>query len=136
MTQDFFLLLAAPFSYLPRPIHVISVFFISALYHATFYYPLSHTFALWPYLSFFVGSGIGCALERQFYRITGKRVGGFWGAVWTWTFVLVVSIPIMDYEWSSGWAGVMRGELAKTPRMSIVEWAVWGLGMGPRPGVL
>jgi len=42
MTQDFFLLLAAPFSYLPRPIHVISVFFISALYHGTST-TLSHT---------------------------------------------------------------------------------------------
>ncbi|CAD6580694.1 MAG: hypothetical protein TREMPRED_002807 [Tremellales sp. Tagirdzhanova-0007] len=131
--RDFYLLLATPFSYLPRPIHVISVFLISSLLHMTIYYPLRQQFIVGPYLSFFVGCGVGCVLERQFYHMTGKRVDGRWGMLWTWTFMLVVSVPIVEYEWSSGWTGAMRGELSRNKQFSMVEWLVWSLGFGPKP---
>ena len=53
--------------------------------------------------------------------------------LWTWTFMLVVSVPIVEYEWSSGWTGAMRGELSRNKQFSMVEWLVWSLGFGPKP---
>ena len=47
--------------------------------------------------------------------------------------MLVVSGPIVEYEWDSGWTGAMRGELATYRQLSMVEWSVWGLGLGPNP---
>jgi len=72
-------------------------------------------------------------LERQYYQITGRRVGGVYGLIWFWAVMLSASVPLVDYEWSSGWAGVMRGELARNPTISTVEWVIWYMGAGLKP---
>ena len=106
---------------------------MSAAFHLTLYYPVDRLFVPGPYLLFFGGSGIGCILERQFYRSTGRRVGGWWGWIWTFSVILLLCGPLVDHEWSSGWAGSMRGELAKHAKMSPVEWGAYALGLGERP---
>ena len=130
--QDLFLLHSTPLAGF-KALRIIYIFALSALLHSALYYPLSRRLDLTPYLIFFLGSAAGILLERAYYHATGRRVGGWAGRVWTWTFTAVVSWDLVEHEWSSGWAGDMRGELATSPESSAVEWAVYALGWGPRP---
>jgi hypothetical protein len=132
--QDFFTLLLQPF-HLSRPMYIVAIFFLSALLHTWIGYPHNHEIipTLYPYCVLFVGSGIGCILERQFYRFTGRRVDGFWGWLWTWSFLAVISAPNVDFEWSRGWQGCMRGTFEGFPVTSPVLWVAYWLGHGPSP---
>lgn len=44
-----------------------------------------------PLGSFFLVSGIGISLEVAFKRLTGRRVRGWMGRIWTWSFMLYVA---------------------------------------------
>lgn len=48
------------------------------------------------YLVFFLVQPFGFVLERFFYQTTSRRVGGVFGAVWTWSFLLLFGIPVVD----------------------------------------
>ena len=41
--------------------------------------------------AFFVLSGFGVSFEAAFRRITGRRVRGWTGRIWTWTFMLIAA---------------------------------------------
>jgi hypothetical protein len=45
---------------------------------------------------FFVLMGVGAALESGFKRLTGRRVGGFWGWAWTVTRSLGLDTAMID----------------------------------------
>ncbi|ORX35112.1 hypothetical protein BD324DRAFT_652826 [Kockovaella imperatae] len=131
--RDFYLLLAKPFAF-NRPLHILTIFFISALYHLVTYYPVHHTiYPAWPYLLFYLGQGVCCILERGYYKYTGRKVSGFSGMIWTWATVFVLSRPMVAHEWSSGWAGAMRDSLAKDPNSSPIVQIFHRLGLGPSP---
>jgi len=101
-SQDFFLLFATPFAFLPRATLIALIFTISAIYHALLSYPFTHTPVLTPWLILFTGSGVACVLERSFYHITGRKVGGWWGRFWTWRIMYLLSAPIVEHEFSMG----------------------------------
>jgi hypothetical protein len=44
-----------------------------------------------PLAAFFFFSGIGAALEVTFRQVTGKRVGGTFGRIWTWIVLFYTS---------------------------------------------
>ncbi|KAH9168392.1 hypothetical protein EDB89DRAFT_1588568 [Lactarius sanguifluus] len=45
---------------------------------------------------FFLLMGVGVAMEVAFKQVTDKRVGGFFGWLWTMLWVLVCGIPMID----------------------------------------
>lgn len=60
-----------------------------------------------PLGAFFVLSGLGAALEATFRQVTGKRVGGFWGRLWTWTFAFYAGRGLAREGLESGLAATM-----------------------------
>lgn len=109
---------------------------MSVLHHLITYWPLEHKVHAYPYLLFFLGNGLGCILERAYYKITGKKVHGILGAIWVWTVMYNLSQPIVSTEYSSGWVGEMRGPFSEDPWTSLVAVAVYKLGWGESPDVL
>jgi hypothetical protein len=112
---------------------MILIFALSAAFHITIFYPIQHEFSIRPYAIFYLANGIGCALEREYYRRTGRKVGGWVGWIWTWSVLLISGVPVAEHEYSNGWAGVNRGELGKDRSLSLVEWVVYWLDMGSHP---
>jgi hypothetical protein len=76
---------------------LFGVFFNSAIYHSLLYYPTRHDFPFFPQAVFYLGSAIACILERSFRQVTGKRVEGTWGKIWTWAVFTLVSAPLVGY---------------------------------------
>ena len=48
--------------------------------------------------SFFVMNGVGVLLERAWSKMTGRRVGGVYGWMWTFLWVTVWAVPMVD-QW-------------------------------------
>lgn len=126
-------MLASPFQRFGKAIHILAVFTISGLFHVAVFYAPAKRLVIYPYMIFYVGQGVGCIAERAFYRLTGRRVGGIAGWIWTWTFMYLTALPTVEHEYASGWVGVMRDVLSKKPEQSLVVWAVYALGWGPHP---
>jgi hypothetical protein len=51
--------------------------------------PLTGIFAM-HYLQLFIGCGLVCLVEYSIYKVTGRKVEGFTGWIWTisWMFIL------------------------------------------------
>lgn len=123
--------LAKPFESLPRPLYIVLVFFWSAAYHIVCYYPRRHRWVIYPHIHLFVGSGFACIAERAFRQVTGRRVCGRLGRIWTWTVLYMLIQPLVSYDYSSGWIGVWRGSLVKMPEVSPAVNTAYLLGLGP-----
>ncbi|WVF66882.1 hypothetical protein IAT40_001625 [Kwoniella sp. CBS 6097] len=68
---------------------ILSVsFLLSGAMHALGQFTLNPHPPLFPIFILFPLSGLGCALEVQFKRFTGRRVRGIWGRLWVWAFML------------------------------------------------
>ena len=75
---------------------VIGAFFSSAVFHHVGLYALDSTSELWRML---VGFGMmvpGIFAERTFKRLTGRKVGGLAGWVWTMTWLVLWGNWIID----------------------------------------
>ncbi len=76
---------------------MMAVFLISMLYHMAVYYPLTYPTDLvgdlWPYALFYIGHGLGCVLEREYLKRTGKKVGGVKGWLIFWTAMTLLGMP-------------------------------------------
>jgi hypothetical protein len=125
--------LSRPFASLPRALYILAIFTISALYHIIIYYAREHIVIAYPYLLFYLANGLACLAERQFRHVTGRRVRGVYGWIWTWSFLFLVGQPTVDSEFSTGWAGCLRDVFSKEPDKSMVVWLVHALGWGPSP---
>ncbi len=54
--------------------------------------------AIIPLITFFLLSGVGTFLEIAFKRITGRKVGGWVGRIWTWSYMLyTASLSVNDW---------------------------------------
>ncbi|OCF31021.1 hypothetical protein I316_07292 [Kwoniella heveanensis BCC8398] len=71
----------------PRGVYYASFFIVSGLIHCPLHFPLSKSFHLLPFFTTFTLYGIGCMLERACKRITGQKVGGCGGEMWTWCWL-------------------------------------------------
>lgn len=125
--------MAQPFAWLPKPLYIMLIFTISALFHIILYYPRKYELIVYPYMLFYLANGIGCVAERAYRQVTGKRVGGLVGRIWTWTVLYLASQPMVASEFSTGWFGAMRAIFATQPQTSMVCWLVYALGWGPHP---
>lgn len=54
-------------------------------------------------LTFFAVHGLGCFIELQYKRVTGRKVEGFWGRVWFW-IVIALTANVSGSAWvDAGW---------------------------------
>ncbi|GMK53444.1 hypothetical protein CspeluHIS016_0100300 [Cutaneotrichosporon spelunceum] len=54
---------------------------------------------------FFLLAGAGCAAEVSFKNLTGRRVRGGWGRLWTWGYMAAIA-PVISVPWlNSGYGG-------------------------------
>ncbi|BEI83364.1 hypothetical protein CcaverHIS002_0312320 [Cutaneotrichosporon cavernicola] len=54
---------------------------------------------------FFVLAGAGCAAEVSYKNMTGHRVRGGWGRLWTWGYMTAIA-PVISVPWlNSGYGG-------------------------------
>lgn len=44
----------------------------------------------------FLWMGLGLTAEISFKKITGRRVHGWWGRIWFWSFVVVAARGLVD----------------------------------------
>ncbi|KAG8950355.1 hypothetical protein FRC04_007797 [Tulasnella sp. 424] len=56
-------------------------------------------------VGFFYVQGVAVILETVWRKLTGKRVEGWWGRVWTWSFMLVSSHLVVEAWLQRGIAG-------------------------------
>lgn len=80
-------------------------FFFSGTMHTLGQYLMDPVPALLPVFALFLLSGFGCALEVMFKRITGRKVKGFWGRVWTWAWMLTTGRWAANAWFESGVGG-------------------------------
>ena len=102
---------------------MLAIFTISGIEHHLIYMlPVSLSPSVFPWLVFFIGSGVGVLLERAFLKYTGRQVKGIGGALWMWTWLLMISGPITRWYWSV----VMQTEIFSFSRIeSAGAWALW-----------
>ncbi|WRT65544.1 uncharacterized protein IL334_002489 [Kwoniella shivajii] len=65
-------------------------FILSGAMHSLGQWSMSPNPPLLPLFALFPLSGLGCILEVLFKRYTGKKVGGIWGRIWTWSAMLLI----------------------------------------------
>ena len=79
-----------------------------------------------PLAAFFFLSGIGTAFEMAFRRVTGRRVRGLAGRVWTWTYMLVTARLAVRAWLDSGVGGsfLTPSNTSWTPADFVAKWIV------------
>ena len=89
------------------------------------------SFTTW--FGFFTAAGLGVVLERGWYKLTGRRVSGPLGVVWTLSYVAIMFGPAVEWYWRL----VVTDQLASlNPKHSLLGWGLWYVGVGPKPGSL
>jgi hypothetical protein len=81
---------------LGKPGACIGAFVVSGILHDLGIWGLGHGIECRTTGGFFVLMGVGAALEFGFKRVTGRRVGGFWGWGWTVTWTLCWGTLMID----------------------------------------
>ena len=101
-----------------RPGLVVGVFLASGLYHrwissypsSCIFWPsaLRTSFAMygdgvteidWINIGFFAGQSVALFGESLYRKVTGRRVGGKWGLLWTWLWIITTAHPICESVW-------------------------------------
>jgi hypothetical protein len=119
-----------PFENLPKSIYILLIFLASALFHIIISIPFT-TGNPTSYLIFYFLQGIGCIFERLYRQCTGRRVGGWSGRVWTWTWMILTAGTMVVEYYRTGWVGMMRGKLHEggmSPADGLARWI--GVGTG------
>ncbi|KIJ18063.1 hypothetical protein PAXINDRAFT_110500 [Paxillus involutus ATCC 200175] len=95
-----------PFGYLfGRLGGIIGVFLLSGIFHEIVLRSLERGGNSLVVIGFFVMNGVGVVLERIWKRVCGRRVGGTWGWIWTFSWMALWGVPMVD-EWAkAGWFG-------------------------------
>ncbi|KAI6014171.1 hypothetical protein EDC04DRAFT_3145164 [Pisolithus marmoratus] len=100
-----------PLAYLfGRPGGVLGTFLMSGIYHTIELRAVGRGGSVRAELGFFVMSGVGVLLERAWskYVSPGRRVGGIYGWIWTFSWIAIWGIPAVD-QWAR--AGRFEGAL-------------------------
>ncbi|KAI9435083.1 hypothetical protein H4582DRAFT_1972753 [Lactarius indigo] len=107
------------------PVRLIGAFTVSAVMHHIGLWGVGHGSEFSTTGGFFLMMGVGVAMEVGFKKVTDKRVGGFFGWLWTMLWVLVWGTRMID-----GWArhGVLASEFfppqlrpAKVPIEAVIS---------------
>ena len=111
-----------PFSFvLGRTGIVIGTFLASALWHQIALMPLNGRAEIWWMLLGFGMMGPGILAERAFHRLTGKRVGGVAGWVWTMSWLLLWGNVIVEGFARGGMFSCTSGLDTGSPLRAPVE---------------
>ena len=76
---------------------------------------------------------MGCLIERGYYKLTGKKVGGWFGRVWVIGWFTIIARPMVFFEAEYGWIrnGIIFSQEAKGED-SMINWVIYALGLpGP-----
>ncbi|WVQ78750.1 hypothetical protein IAT38_000837 [Cryptococcus sp. DSM 104549] len=108
------------------PLILMSSFLLSGTMHALGQYLMDPVPRLLPIFALFPISGIGCFLEVLFKRLTGKKVRGKWGRVWTWTVMLSTGRWAAMAWFDSGVGGsyMVPDYAGEWVKPFILEWVV------------
>lgn len=114
MVQHQFLLIANcllyPLGLAQKSTYVMPLIFIlSAVYHSLGELSMRPVPDVIPLSGFFILSGVGCGLEVTFKKVTGRKVRGWAGRVWTWVFLLTTGRWACSSWLDSGLAGSTLG---------------------------
>ncbi|KAK7056894.1 hypothetical protein VNI00_002612 [Paramarasmius palmivorus] len=85
---------------------VLGTFIASGLYHELAIYGMGKGFSIHPPLFFSMQAGI-LVLERLWRVVTGRRVGGWYGRMWVYFVMFVLSQPMVDSWHRRGLGGGM-----------------------------
>lgn len=114
---------ALPSSLRVRSTQFVLVFTFSALLHVLAHLSMDPVPRTLNIAGFFVASGLGCAAERLFRIVTGRRVRGLMGWMWTWAFMLTTGRMCADAWMDAGFAVAWT----RAPRLglgdALVRWA-------------
>ena len=110
-----------------------AVFLTSGLYHLAGYHPYTKRLEWAPHFKFWLGSALGCVVERAYYKSTGRRVGGWVGLLWAWLWLCFVARDLMNFEARQGWVAATR-RLAEQngPDGQLFNYVLYYVGM-PSP---
>ncbi|KAK8861464.1 hypothetical protein IAR55_002284 [Kwoniella newhampshirensis] len=108
------------------PLILATSFVLSGLMHAYGQFLMDPVPSLIPIATFFFISGVGCASEVLFKRVTGRKVHGLSGRIWTWTFMLSAGKVVASAWMESGLGGSLltppwAGDIVKG---YVTEWVV------------
>lgn len=124
LLRDTLILWTRPFENLPKSIYILIIFLASALFHIIISIPFGDSTKT-PYPIFYTSQGVGCTLERVYRNITGKRVSGWSGRIWTWGWLMVWAGSMVSEYYTTGWIGLVRGSLHESgmsPADALVKW--------------
>ena len=100
---------------------VIGAFLASALWHQIALIPLDSHVEIWWMLAGFGMMGPGILAERAFHRLTGRRVGGLVGWVWTMSWLLLWGNVIVEGFARGGMFSCMSAIDTGSPWRASVE---------------
>ena len=86
--------------FLGRPGYVLGTFLFSGAIHCAQFLATKRGGNPMFEGGFFVMNGVGILLERAWSKMTGRRVGGVYGWMWTFLWVTVWAVPMMD-QWAA-----------------------------------
>ncbi|GMK57996.1 hypothetical protein CspeluHIS016_0500280 [Cutaneotrichosporon spelunceum] len=111
-----------------RVTYMLLVFHFSGLLHIIGHLGMEPVPDLFRIYAFFMVSGFGCVAERAFRSITGRRVRGVVGWIWTWTFLITSGRLISD-----AWLDVGFPVLyTRAPRLGLGDALVTAIGLTPK----
>ncbi|KIJ18060.1 hypothetical protein PAXINDRAFT_167360 [Paxillus involutus ATCC 200175] len=110
-----------PFSYLfGRLGGIIGVFLLSGVYHDIEFRSLGRGGNSLVVIGFFVMNGVGIVLERVWKRVYGRRVGGTWGWIWTFSWLALCGVPMVDNWAKAGRFGAETFPQEFKPSVALV----------------
>ena len=108
-----------PFGYLfGRLGGLFGAFFLSGVFHDIEFRSLGRGGNSVVIIGFWVMNSLGVVLERLWMKRTGRRVGGVWGRIWTFGWLAVWGVWMVD-EWAK--AGRF-GALSLPGEISVVKF--------------
>lgn len=71
---------------------------------------------------FFAVQGVGMVLEEGWKRVTGRKVGGWWGRVWVWGFMVGFGQPCGE-----SFVSYLDNIVYLVPSILVDAWLLRGL---------
>lgn len=84
---------------------VLGVFLLSGLLHDWTIWGMGKGTDFWRIVGFFYLQGIGMCVEAAFGMLAGRKVRGWWGRAWTWSFMLITAHLVVEAWLQRGLAG-------------------------------
>ncbi|KAG9005312.1 hypothetical protein FRB95_007575 [Tulasnella sp. JGI-2019a] len=84
---------------------LLGVFMLSGLLHDVGIWGMGKGTDPWRIIGFFYLQGVGIALEGIWKKATGKSVGGPWGRLWTWSWMIATAHLVVEAWLQRGLGG-------------------------------